>query len=569
MRRIFLSATAMATLLCSNSVFAQTNFELSNSLAGHFFISLIAGVMIAVGIQFLLSNLAIALGITAIGDVRDYENTSGSSSSSSSSSNSDSSSSTKSMGRKVTAGLGLFTTITMSISLFVAVWLATDLSMVSSALNGAILGLVVWAFFFLLALMVDVKLTTAICGNLVSLIQKGLAGTSSAVAGVFSTSDESKARSFAKETVKAIHDEVKKEFDTSDLDSKIKQYIDRATSDSFSAKDFRKELEKLIDEIEVEEQYVTDDPNTTKKLILDIASNRPSLNEEQKKQLSSSLDDIKASIRENDSHQARATAAFDKLSPGDEEQGRKYREQVRAYLDKTGREELSSEEIERDLETIFDNPASAQRILSNRLSQLDRDSIKAMLAAHDSMDESKAEKVLSAYDKILSKFANNTSDSSSGSATPNLPARRSKAEQRVQQWFDRMQRPELRYRDLKNDFMAILNDPSMAPQVLSKRLSRMDEKTVRALLTNNDQIDEKDIDQYMAKFEEAKADLLDRINKMQAEAEKRINELKHMAFEEAEAVRATAASAAWWLFVSALASAGAAALAGALASNLI
>ncbi|NMH60574.1 hypothetical protein [Alteromonas ponticola] len=564
MRKMILSAIGIASVLSSPMVLAQSNYEISNSLAGHFFISLIAGVMIAVGIQFLLSNLAIALGITAIGDVRDYENQS------SSSSKSNSSDSSKSLGRKVTTGLGLFTTITMSISLFIAVWLATDLSLVSSALNGAILGLVIWAFFFLLALMVDVKLTTAICGNLVSLIQKGLTGTSSAVASVFSTSDESKAKSFAQETVRAIHDEVKKEFDTSDLDSKIRQYIDRATADNFNAKDFRKELEKLVNEIEVEEQYVTDDPNTTKKLILDIASNRPSLNDKQKKQLSDSIDDIKASIRDNDSHQARATAAFDKLSPGDEEQGRQYREQVRAYLDKTGREELSAEELERDLESIFDNPASAQRILNNRLSKLDRDSVKAMLAAHDSMDEAKADKVLKAYDKVLAKFSNDQSQGSNqGSTTPNLPAKRSKAEQRVQQWFDRMQRPELRYRDLKNDFMTILHDPSLAPQVLSRRLDQMDEQTVRALLTNNDRIDEKDIDQYMQKFEEAKTDLRTRINKMQAEAERRIGELKHLAFEEAEAVRATAASAAWWLFISSFVSAGAAALAGALASNLI
>lgn len=559
MRKTTLIVSLTTLLTLSGSAFAQTTLEVGNSLAGHFFVSLLAGVMIAVGIQFLLSNLAIALGITTVGDVRDHEHSSSSSSSSSSS--------VKSAGRKVTMGLGIFTTVTMSISLFAATWLAIDLSLVKSALNGAIVGLVIWAFFFLLALIVDVKLTTAICGNLVSLVQKGLTGASSAMSGLFSQSEQSKARTFAKETVRAIHDEVRKEFDTSDLDRKIKKYIDRATENTFSARDFRKELETLINEIEVEEQYVTDDPDTTKKLILDIASNRPSMSDEQKQQLSKSIDDIKASVKDNDTHQARATAAFDKLTPGDEAQGQRYREQIKDYLDKAGREELSSEELERDLAIIFDNPSSAQRIIQNRISQLDRNSIKALLSSHDSMDEAKADKILKAYDTVVSNFNNATS--SNKSDTPDLPVKRSNAETRIQRWFDRMHRPELQYRDLKGDFMAILNDPSDAPEVLSKRLDRMDERTVRALLTNNDKLDESDLDDYMRQFDEAKREVRERLNAIQAEAERRIAEIKHFAFEEAEAVRATAASAAWWLFVSALVSAGAAVAAGALASNLI
>lgn len=83
--------------------------------------------------------------------------------------------------------------------------------------------------------------------------------------------------------MKAIHEEVRSEFNTSDFDKKVKQYIDRATQSQFSAKDLRKEMEKLINEIEVEEKLEMNDSNTLRKLILDIASNRPSLDEDQKK----------------------------------------------------------------------------------------------------------------------------------------------------------------------------------------------------------------------------------------------------------------------------------------------
>ena len=72
-----------------------------------------------------------------------------------------------------------------------------------------------------------------------------LISTTTAVISGFAKSEQAKAQSFAKETVKAIHEEVRSEFNTSDFDKKVKQYIDRATQSQFSAKDLRKEMEKL------------------------------------------------------------------------------------------------------------------------------------------------------------------------------------------------------------------------------------------------------------------------------------------------------------------------------------
>ena len=300
MRKICLLLLTSVLSVLPGLATAQTIVASSpTSLSGHFFVSVIAGVVIAVGIQFLLSNLAIASGISAIGDVQDTSD---------SSSASDSSYSTKKAGQKLSAALGIFTIVTMSISLFIATYLAIELSLVSTVLNGAILGVVVWALFFITAVVVDIKLTTAVCGNLLSFLRKGIAGASDTVISGFAKSDQAKAQSFAKETVKAIHEEVRSEFNTSDFDKKVKQYIDRATQSQFSAKDLRKEMEKLINEIEVEEKLEMNDSNTLRKLILDIASNRPSLDEDQKKKVASTYDDIKGAISNNSSNQDRATA---------------------------------------------------------------------------------------------------------------------------------------------------------------------------------------------------------------------------------------------------------------------
>ncbi|MCZ8530733.1 hypothetical protein [Alteromonas sp. PRIM-21] len=552
-------------LLLPSLVSAQTVVEDTTSLSGVFFTSVITGVVVAVGIQFLLSNLAIASGISAIGDISDNSDNSSSSKNSSSSHN------TKKTGRKVSSAFGIFTMVTMSISVFVATLLAIEISVAESLLNGMILGVVIWSLFFISALILDAKLTSSILGNMIGYLRKGAAAITGATVNSFSQSDEAKAKAFAKETVKAVHDEVREEFNTSDIDKKIKQYIDRTTQSQFSAKDLRKELETLINEIEVEEQYSTDDSGVAKKLILDIANQRPSLNDEQKQQLSQTYDEVKNTLKKEGSNKQKATALFDKLSPGDEEKGKQYRQQLLTYLNDSDQEAVTPETLEKDLNDIFDNPKGAYRILSNRAANLDRESLKGLLQHHDNMDEQKADRVLKAYDSAISFMQSKTSSNENTyeEQASNLPAKRSKVEQRIQAWFDRLDRPELQYRNLKADFMEMLDNPSHTPDVVLNRVKKMDENSIRALLTNNQAISEQDIDNYIAKYNDARNDLLKRYEDVKAETAKRISALKQAALDEAEGVRATAASVAWWLFASALVSLSSAAIAGAVATNLI
>ena len=567
MKKIRYTGSLALVGLFSPAAFAQA--QGSVSLAGHFFTSVLAGVIIAVGIQFLLSNLAVALGISAVGDLRDNKYNSSDNQSSNSSSDSSSPGST---GKKVISGLGIFSTVTMSISLFIGTWLALDLAQSTTILNGAITGLIIWALFFITCLYFDIKFTTSITGRLFSFIQTSVSKTGSALSGVFSSGSQPKPEEFAQKTVKAIHDEIRQEFDVSEIDKKIKSYINQASSDH-SPRELRKEIEKLIHEIEIEEQYTTDDPDAARKLILEVANKQSNVSDKDKKKFSDAVNHTKTALREGDSNQQKATSAFDKLSPGNEEDGQKYRQAVSDYLDNMGQDEVSSEQIEKDLETIFNDPSQSKQVLRQRIQQVDRNTIKAAISAHKDMDDQKADRVLSVFDKLVSKAKSaqqsDNSETEQGGQTANLPVKRSRAETRVQDWFDRTQRPELRYRDLKADFMEILDDPKMAPEVLSKRISKMDEQTVRALLTNNDQLDQSDIDEYIAKYNEAKSDLLQRLDTFQSEAKTRLQTLQNTAFDQSEAVRKTAASAAWWIFVSALVSGASALLAGALASDLI
>ena len=207
----------------------------------------------------------------------------------------------------------------------------------------------------MVCLYFDIKLTTSITGRLVDFIQASISKTGSILSGAVTSSNQPKPQEFAEQTVKAIHDEIRQEFDVSDIDKKIKNYIDRASSD-LNATDLRKEMEKLLHEIEIEEQYNTDDPDAARKLILEVANKQSSVSSQDKQKFKDAVGQAKSALREGgDSNQAKATAVFDKLSPGNDEQGQNYRKMVSDYLDNMGKEEVSSEQIEQDLEKIFNN----------------------------------------------------------------------------------------------------------------------------------------------------------------------------------------------------------------------
>jgi hypothetical protein len=102
-----------------------------------FFSALVAGVLLAFGFQLMFTNLGIATGISLLGKP----------SSKSSRGETDSFGTTI---RKISVKVGLGTLISVTVALFFACLFAVRLGLFVSSVSGAIVGLTIWATFFLL-----------------------------------------------------------------------------------------------------------------------------------------------------------------------------------------------------------------------------------------------------------------------------------------------------------------------------------------------------------------------------------------------------------------------------------
>jgi hypothetical protein len=87
-------------------------------------------------------------------------------------------------------------------------------------------------------------------------------------------------------------------------------------------------------------------------------------------------------------------------------------------------------------------------------------------------------------------------------------------------------------------------------------------------MSSREDISEEDANRIIDQIERARNNVLQRAERIQHEAQRRLEEVKHQAQQQAEETRKAAASAAWWLFATALVSGVFSAIAGAVAVAL-
>lgn len=231
------------------------------------------------------------------------------------------------------------------------------------------------------------------------------------------------------------------------------------------------------------------------------------------------------------------------------------------YLRHTDKEELNPEGIKRDLRLLLESPQAGLQNLSDRLSRMDRSTLVALLSQRQDMTPEEAERVVAQIETVRDQAI----------------AQMRQIQYRIQEVIDRifnrirdylnsLNRPELNYDSLKQDIRTLFDDPQAGFEALRQRLSHFDRGTLVALLSSRQDISEAQANRIIDQFESARTNVLQRAEMIQNEAQRRLESVKQQAQEQMEETRKAAATAAWWLFITAIVSAAASAGAGALAS---
>ncbi|MBD2462633.1 MFS transporter [Oscillatoria sp. FACHB-1407] len=235
------------------------------------------------------------------------------------------------------------------------------------------------------------------------------------------------------------------------------------------------------------------------------------------------------------------------------------------YLRNTNREELNPEGIQRDLQRLFKHPKAGVEQLSDRLSQVDRGTLVSLLTQRQDVTEEEANRIV---DQVLdqAKSIQQQLLQPVRAVKDQVQNATDKVTGNVRNYLDSLDLPELNYDNIQRDVRKLFDDPEAGFDALKDRLSQFDRETLVTLLTSRSNLSEEQVNQVIDQIEAARDSVLQRAERVQTKAQERVRALKHQAKEQAEEVQKTAASAAWWVFGTAITSVATAAIAGILAA---
>lgn len=208
-----------------------------------FFVALISGVILAFAFQLLFTNLSVAAGISYLGRRAHSHD---------SQSQLETHREIEQEGQshpihKIGFRLGLWTLITVSISIFVACLLAVRLSLLLNPFLGAIIGLVIWAAYFSLMVWLSSTTVGSFLGSAVNSVIAGfqtIFNTASALVGGKLASDRVVAT--AEATASAVRRELLGTKDSTSVRNMLEDYVENLRTPELDTQQIRHEFEDLL-----------------------------------------------------------------------------------------------------------------------------------------------------------------------------------------------------------------------------------------------------------------------------------------------------------------------------------
>ena len=346
-----------------------------------------------------------------------------------------------------------------------------------------------------------------------------------------------------------VADKAKEQYE--EVTAKIGEYLRSTNLEELDPEGISRDLTKLLENpkegaLAFRERLSQVDRETLVKLL----SQREDLSEEQ---INRTIDRLQDSIRSILKSPRRLASRAQKTV-------RDFQGSLETYLRNTDKEALNPEGIKRDLQLLFSEPGMGMQSLGDRVKHFDRDTLVALLSQREDISEEEANKIADQIESVRNQIVEQVQmvQDKFQSAMDGIFGK-------IRDYLNSLDRPELNYEGIKRDFRKVFDDPQAGFDAIKERLGEFDRGTLVALLSSRSDISETDAHRIVDQMEGARDSVLLRSERLQNEAKKRIKQLKNKTKQQAEDAREAAATAAWWLFGTALTSVVVSALAGAIA----
>ncbi len=331
----------------------------------------------------------------------------------------------------------------------------------------------------------------------------------------------------------------------------IAEYLRNTNLEELDPEGIRADLEKLLDDPKAGALALRDRlSNVDRETLVKLVSQRGDLSQEQVNQIIDRAQDAIGDIVRAPRRLAKRTTqvALD------------FEANLEEYLRNTNKDELNPEGIKRDLQLLLSSPRAGIGNLSDRASKFDRSTIVALLSQREDISEEEANRIVDQIESVRSSIVEQFQQ-----IQQRVQSVLDGVFAKVRNYLNSLDRSELNYEGIKQDFAKVFDDPQAGFEALRDRLSQFDRDTLVAVISSRQDISEADANRIINQIEAARDGVLQRAERIQKETQKRLKAIQEQAKKQAEETKKTVANAAWWIFGTAITSLAASAIAGAIA----
>jgi len=333
--------------------------------------------------------------------------------------------------------------------------------------------------------------------------------------------------------------------------SAIAEYLDNTNLEELDPEGIQQDLTKLLADpregaLALRDRLSQVDRETLVKLL----SQRGDLSEEQVNRI---IDRVQEAIQN-------IVKAPQRIASRTTQRVLEFEANLENYLRHTNKEELNPEGIKRDLQLLLNDPRAGAGSLADRLSKFDRSTIVALLSQREDISEEEANQIADRIESVRNSIVEQVQQLQQRvqSVIDGVFAR-------IRNYLNSLERPELNYEGVKQDFQKLFDDPQVGFEALRDRLSEFDRGTLVAILSSREDISEEQANKAIDQIEAARDSVLLQAERIQQEAQKRLTAIREQAKKQAETTKKAVKEAAWWLFGAALTSLAVSAIAGFIA----
>jgi nucleoid DNA-binding protein len=333
--------------------------------------------------------------------------------------------------------------------------------------------------------------------------------------------------------------------------AKISEYLRNTNLEELNPEGIQRDLQQLLSEPKAGVSALRDRlSQVDRETLVKLLSGREDLSKEQVNKI---IDSVQEAINN-------IAKAPQRLAKRTTQQVADFEANLENYLRNTKKEELNPEGIKRDLQLLLSSPRAGIGSLGERVGKFDRSTLVALLSQREDISEEEANHIVNQIESVRDAIVEQYEQ-----IQQRMRSLVDRIFDTIRNYLNSLERPELNYEGIQQDFAKIFDDPQAGFEALRDRLSHFNRETLVALLSSRSDISEEQANQIINRIERARDNVLHQAERIQQETQRRLREIRENAKKQAIDSKKAIADAAWWLFNAACVSLVASIVAGVLA----